>query len=115
MNLTLKFGGNELLQGKFDQGMETLYKAHYYEIKQDTYIVFAHDMYINKNHHSVSLAIIEIMPKENGTTMLYTEHVVDGTLSEKVTSSHKTGASIHFDRIEEIFFKNRSIYKKRDL
>lgn len=62
--MDFRVGGHEVLHSRFGNGFEPLYEARFYNIIPNRQIVFVYDMHLNGEHHSVSLASIEIEKAE---------------------------------------------------
>src|SRR5690349_3185660 len=105
VNRTLDFvaGGEEILHGRFENGMETYFKARYHQITENQRIVYVYDMHSNGKFHSVSLATVEFIPSGTGTKMKFSEQVsfLDGTPADKGIASRQCGTSTHFDRLDK--------------
>ncbi|MEO1100838.1 MAG: SRPBCC domain-containing protein [Pseudomonadota bacterium] len=93
-----KLGGVDILHGKLQGGMETLYTARYQAIRPDDLLVYVYDMHIDGAHLSTSLATVDLRAEGNATRMLYTEQAVyfDG---EDGSESRRRGTSAHFDHL----------------
>ncbi|HXQ42310.1 MAG TPA: SRPBCC family protein [Candidatus Udaeobacter sp.] len=102
--LDFRVGGSELLQGRFEGKIETLYTARYHEILKDRRIVLVYDMHVNAEHHSVSIATIEMTAEGTRTLLSFTEQVVflDGTDGRAGTASRERGTTDHLDRLGEV-------------
>jgi uncharacterized protein YndB with AHSA1/START domain len=97
--LDFRVGGHELLEGRFGNGRVTLYTAHFHALVPASRIVLDYDMHLTGQHHSTSLATIELFPTSNdGTRLLFTEHVafLDGTES---ASSREHGTGVLLDKL----------------
>lgn len=94
-------GGRELLHGRFIDGMETSFTAHYHDIIANSRIVYVYDIHLNKRLHSVSLATVEITPASSGSRLVFTEQIafLDGTNSAEGTSSREGGTAAHLNRL----------------
>ncbi len=81
-------GGDEIAQGRFPNGMETLFVSRYHEIVPDARIVHAYDMHVGGVFISVSLATIEFTLKGGKTLLRFTEQGVflDG---DKTANDHR--------------------------
>jgi uncharacterized protein YndB with AHSA1/START domain len=92
--LDFRIGGVEVLHGRFENGYEPLYESRFHSIIPNERIVFVYDMHLNGEHHSVSLASIEIEKLDAGKTRLvFTEQVafMDGTEGQEGTQDRKDG------------------------
>ena len=69
-------GGEEIAQGKFLHGLETLFVGRYHEIVPDRRIVYVYDMHLNGAFVSVSLVSIDLAPKDGKTLLRFTEQGV---------------------------------------
>jgi uncharacterized protein YndB with AHSA1/START domain len=93
-------GGQEILHGKFPNGMETLFVCRYHEIVPDERLVYVYDMHVNGEYMSVSLATIELAADGAKTKLQFTEQAVyvDG---KDGNESRRQGTAALFDRIAE--------------
>lgn len=99
--LDVSVGGIEILHGRLNhRDLETIYTARYHAIDANQRMVYVYDMHLNGVHHSVSLATVEFIPREAGTSMVYNEQIafLDGTDGVQGTDSRKRGTSAHFER-----------------
>jgi uncharacterized protein YndB with AHSA1/START domain len=98
--LDFRVGGQELLHGRF-AARETLFRAQFHNIVVDARIVFTYDMHLGGQHHSVSLATVELAPSGHGTRLIFTEQVafLDGTDGNEGTVSRQLGTAAHLDRL----------------
>jgi uncharacterized protein YndB with AHSA1/START domain len=92
--LDFRVGGKEVLHSRFGNGYEPLYESRFHSIVENERIVFVYDMYLNGEHHSVSLASVEIEslgPQK--TRLVFTEQVafMDGTDGLEGTKDRKEG------------------------
>ena len=85
-HLDFRVGGEEIAEGRFPHGLQTLFKAHYHEIVPDARVVYAYDMHLNGAFVSVSLVTVELIPENEKTRLRFTEQGVyldgDGTANE---------------------------------
>lgn len=92
--MDFRVGGSEVLHGRFGNGYEPLYEARFHSIVPGRRIVFVYDMHLNGEHHSVSLASVEIEGLEPRQTRLtFTEQVtfLDGTPGDEGTKDREDG------------------------
>jgi uncharacterized protein YndB with AHSA1/START domain len=96
-----KPGGHEILEGRFENKLETEYVARFHEIVANERIVYVYDMYLNGKHHSLSLSTVEIAPADGGTRLVYTEQIayLDGTSGVRGTASREHGVGWHLDNL----------------
>lgn len=92
--LDFRVGGLEVLHSRFGNGYEPLYESRFYSIVPNQRIVFVYDMHLNGEHHSVSLASVEIEslgPQKS--RLIFTEQVafLDGTSEREGTASREEG------------------------
>lgn len=92
--LDFRVGGLEVLHGRFGNGYEPLYESRFCSIVPNQRIVFVYDMHLNGEHHSVSLASVEIEsigPEK--TRLIFTEQVafLDGTSEREGTKDREEG------------------------
>ncbi|MBV8666897.1 MAG: SRPBCC family protein [Burkholderiaceae bacterium] len=99
--LEFRVGGQEVLQGRLSNGMETLFTACFHHLTPNERIVYVYDMHLNGKHHSLSLATVEFTPAERGTRMLFTEQVayLDGTDGAQGVAMREHGTAAHLDRL----------------
>jgi uncharacterized protein YndB with AHSA1/START domain len=99
--LDFKVGGTEILHGRFENSLETLFTARYHAIVPNERIVYVYDMHLNQTHHSLSLATVEIQSAPDGAQLLFTEQVafLDGTNGAEGTRSREHGTAAHLDRL----------------
>ncbi|MEP6504256.1 MAG: SRPBCC domain-containing protein, partial [Betaproteobacteria bacterium] len=50
----LRVGGEEILHGRFGNGVETLFTARYHLVEPGQRLVYVYDMHLSGKHHSVS-------------------------------------------------------------
>lgn len=108
--LDFRVGGLEVLHSRFGSGYEPLYESRFHSIVPNRRIVFVYDMHLNGEHHSVSLASVEIESLEpQKTRLIFTEQVafLDGTSPAEGTASRKEGTSVHLDHLDA-FLERRS-------
>lgn len=103
--LEFRVGGQEVLRGRFGDGLETLYTATFHAISPNQGLVFTYDMHHAGSHLSVSVASVEFTPDKAGTRMTFTEQAVyfDG---QDGTESRKTGTAAHFERLAAVLQGN---------
>jgi uncharacterized protein YndB with AHSA1/START domain len=92
--LDFRVGGLEVLHSRFGNGYEPLYESRFYSIVPNQRIVFVYDMHLNGEHHSVSLASVEIESLEpRKTRLIFTEQVafLDSTSGQEGTASREEG------------------------
>ena len=97
-----RVGGVEVLHGRFPgDGPETVYTARFHAIETDQHIVYSYDMHLNQQHHSVSLATLQLLAEGSGTRLLYTEQVafLDGTSNSAGTTSREQGTASLFQQM----------------
>jgi uncharacterized protein YndB with AHSA1/START domain len=96
-------GGTEVLVGRFASGRETRYTARYHAIEPDVRLVFVYDMHLDKVHHSVSLASVELATLGGQTRLTFTEQVafLDGTQAEEGTAARERGTALHLERLTQ--------------
>jgi uncharacterized protein YndB with AHSA1/START domain len=74
--MDFRAGGQEIAHGKFSNGRETKFVAHYHEIVPNERLVYVYDMHVNGVFMSVSLATIELTPQGAKTVLRITEQAV---------------------------------------
>jgi uncharacterized protein YndB with AHSA1/START domain len=95
-------GGNEVLEGRFDEtGNTTLFQARYHLIEPDRRLVYDYDLHLGGDFHSVTLSSLTLEPDGARTHVAYTEQIVfvDG---RDGTESRRHGTSLQFDLIETV-------------
>ena len=99
--LDLRVGGEELLHGRFANGVETRFAARYHVVEPALRLVYVYDMHLSGKHHSVSIATVEFIGDPDGTRLRFTEQVtfVDGTDGRSGALSRKRGTNAHIERI----------------
>jgi uncharacterized protein YndB with AHSA1/START domain len=98
--MDFQVGGEEVLEGRFNEsGMVTLFEARFHVIEPARRLVYAYDLHLSVNFHSVSLSSLELEPQRNGTRVAYTEQIVflDG---KDGTADRRHGTGLQFDAIE---------------
>ncbi len=73
-------GGQEIAHGKFPNGPETMFMAHYHQIVPNERLIYAYDMHVDGVFMSVSLATVELTPQGGKTALRITEQgtFIDG-------------------------------------
>jgi uncharacterized protein YndB with AHSA1/START domain len=92
--MDFRVGGLEVLHSRFGSGYESIYEARFYSIMPNKQIVFVYDMHLNGEHHSVSLATVEIESLQPRITrLIFTEQVafLDGTSQRESTKDREGG------------------------
>jgi len=69
----LNVNGQEIAQGRFPDGTETIYTARFHLIEPNARLIYAFDMQVGGKLFSVSLAGVEFAEKSGGTELTYTE------------------------------------------
>lgn len=111
--LELRVGGRELLHGQFHGGPRTRFEARYHDIVPSERLVYAYDVYVDDEFHSVSLATMELSPASGGgTRMLFTEQAafLDG---EDGCASRQEGTAAHLDRLGSVLAEPAEIVSAR--
>jgi len=101
--MDFRVGGEEIAQGKFPHGLETLFIGRYHEIVADSRIVYVYDMHLNGAFVSVSLVSIDLAPKEGGKTLLrFTEQgaFLDGDAT--ANAHRREGTQFVLDEIAKL-------------
>ena len=86
-------GGQEIAHGRFPNGRETKFVAHYHEIVPNERLVYVYDMHVGGVFMSVSLATIELTPQGDKTALRIIEQGVfidgqDGNESRREGTKH---------------------------
>lgn len=100
--LDFRVGGLEVLHGRFGNGYEPLYESRFYSIVPNERIVFVYDMHLNDEHHSVSLASVEIESIEpRKTRLIFTEQVafLDGTSGREGSKDREEGTLLLLNQL----------------
>lgn len=111
-SLDLRPGGREVLRGRYADGVETVFTAHYHDVVPDARLVFAYDVHHSDAHLSVSLATVELAPAPDGTRLVFTEQAafLDG---RDGTRSREEGTAAHLDRLGRILLDPRELTTSR--
>ncbi len=94
--MDFRVGGKEVLHSRFGSGYEPLYEARFHRIIQNQQIAFVYDMYLNGEHHSLSLASVEIESLDTEKTrLIFTEQVAffDGTAGREGAKDREHGTT----------------------
>jgi uncharacterized protein YndB with AHSA1/START domain len=75
-SLDFRVGGVEHLTAQVSETEQYTYDARYYDIVQDTRIVYAYEMHRNETRISVSLTTVEFEASGEGTSLRYVEQGV---------------------------------------
>lgn len=96
--MDFRVGGLEIAHGRFPNGVESKFTARYHEIVPNERIVYVYDMHVNGGFMSVSLAVVELTPKNGKTALKFTEHAVyiDGKDGH---DSRREGTSFLLDQL----------------
>ncbi|MEZ4316202.1 MAG: SRPBCC family protein [Myxococcota bacterium] len=98
-SIDFRVGGTEIHEGRFvESGMVSLYTSRVHLIEAPSRLVYAYDMHLNGEHHSVSLATVELEARGGATTLRYHEQIVfvDG---EDSIENRREGTEGLLDRI----------------
>jgi len=68
-----RVGGHERFAGQGPDGRRHRYDAQYYDIVPDERIVYAYEMYLERDRISVSVTTVQIEPAGGGAMLTYTE------------------------------------------
>jgi uncharacterized protein YndB with AHSA1/START domain len=68
-----RVGGQERLHGRFENGMTSLFTAHYLDIVPKQRVVYAYEMVVNGRKISASLATLQLFPEGDRTRLVLTE------------------------------------------
>lgn len=71
--LDFRVGGRETSRFRFGDGEPMGNDTVFFDIVLDRRIVFAYTMLVGERRHSVSLATVEIVPRDTGSRLVYTE------------------------------------------
>jgi len=75
-DMDFRIGGHERFGGLTPDGSSYRYDAVYYDIVPDQRIVYCYEMYAGDARMSVSIATVEFVAADTGTTLTYTEQGV---------------------------------------
>jgi uncharacterized protein YndB with AHSA1/START domain len=97
-SMDFRVGGHDRLYGKFANGTESDFNAHYHDIVDNQRIVYAYDMKVDGKRISVSVASIEIEKLGDKTRLCVTEQgaYFDGP---EGAASRERGSIALIDRI----------------
>jgi uncharacterized protein YndB with AHSA1/START domain len=76
VELDFQIGGRERFVAEGPDGGRYTYVAHYRDIVPEQRIVYTYEMYRDEDRISVSVATIELLPADQGTTLTFTEQGV---------------------------------------
>ena len=93
-----RVGGHERF-GNVYQGITFTYDATYYDIVPDQRLVYSYEMYADGLRSSVSVATIEFVETDDGTTLTWTEQgaYLDGIDGQDAPRLRQGGASEMLD------------------
>jgi uncharacterized protein YndB with AHSA1/START domain len=96
--LDFRVGGEEIVHGRFPDGVESKFVARYHEIVPNERLVYVYDMHAKGSFMSVSLATIELTPQGDKTALRFTEQAVyiDG---QDGNESRRQGTTYLLDQI----------------
>jgi uncharacterized protein YndB with AHSA1/START domain len=85
-------GGRERAKGRWPSGMVTTFDAVYFDVVPNQRLVYTYEMHLDDRKISVSLATIELEPKDAGTRLRVTEQgaFLDG-YDDAGSREHGTG------------------------
>jgi uncharacterized protein YndB with AHSA1/START domain len=95
-----RVGGHERF-GNVYQGVRYTYDAIYYDIVPDRRLVYSYEMYADGVRLSVSVATIEFVEADNGTTLTWTEQgaYLDGLDGQDAPRLRQGGTSEMLDSL----------------
>lgn len=76
LEFDFRVGGRERLSGRPKEGPAHIFEAIYHDIVPNERIIYAYSMYFDDQRISVSLATIELKPRDGGTQLTFTEQGV---------------------------------------
>jgi uncharacterized protein YndB with AHSA1/START domain len=100
--LDVSVGGREVMQGSFPDGFVTRYEGRYHVVEPNRRLVFAFDLYLAGELHSVALDTVDFEPTpDGGSRMVFTETTVymDG---EDATEGRREATMAHIDRLADV-------------
>jgi uncharacterized protein YndB with AHSA1/START domain len=71
--MDFRVGGREVNRGGPPGGPIHTFEARYHDIVPNERIITPYEMYMGETRSSVSVATLELMPNDDGTTLRYTE------------------------------------------
>jgi uncharacterized protein YndB with AHSA1/START domain len=100
-SMDFRVGGLEVAEGRFDNGMTTLFEARYHVIEADRRLVYVYDLRLSGELHSVTLSSLDIEPDGDRTRVSYTEQIVfmDG---QDGLEKRRDGTEQAFESIEKL-------------
>lgn len=101
-SMDFRVGGREVAEGRFsDSGITTLFEARYHLIEPGCRLVYAYDLHLSGELHSVTLSSLDLEPEGERTRVSYTEQIVfmDG---EDGVEMRRGGTEWHFETIERM-------------
>ena len=104
-----RVGGRERFTVRAE-GSTYLYDALYYDIVSDQRIVYSYEMYKDGARLSVSVATIEFVKADGGTTLTWTEQgaYLDGIDGADVPALRKEGTAEMLDGLAKYFAAQRA-------
>lgn len=74
-SLDLREGGSEILHGRFENGMESVYQARFHRIEPGIRLIYAFDMIFGGRPLSVSLSGVSFEDRPEGSGLVYIEDI----------------------------------------
>ncbi|KAF0120695.1 SRPBCC family protein [Sediminibacterium sp.] len=100
-SMDFRVGGVELAEGRFDNGLTTLFEARYHVIDPNCRLIYVYDLHLAGALHSVTLSSLDVQPDGDRTGVSYTEQIVfmDG---KDGVEMRRGGTEWHFETIERL-------------
>ena len=100
-SMDFRVGGVEVAEGRFDNGVTTLFEARYHVIEPDSRLVYAYDLHLSGALHSITLSSLDLRTEGEQTRVSYTEQIVfmDG---QDGVDMRRGGTEWHFQTIESL-------------
>ncbi|MDJ0450994.1 MULTISPECIES: hypothetical protein [Methylocystis] len=90
-----------MAEGRFDNGITTLFKARYHVIETNRRLIYVYDLHLSGELHSVTLSSLDLQSDGGKTHVSYTEQIVlmDGKDGVEMRCG---GTEWHFETIEKL-------------
>ncbi len=100
-SMDFRVGGLEVAEGRFENGVTTLFEARYHVIEPVRRLVYVYDLHLSGELHSVTLSSLNLEPNGSQTRVSYTEQIVfmDG---QDGVEMRRGGTEWHFETIERL-------------
>jgi len=100
-SMDFRVGGLEVAEGRFDNGMTTLFEARYHVIEPNYRLIYVYDLHLSDEFHSVTLSSLDLRQDGGKTHVSYTEQIVfmDG---KDGVEKRRVGTEAAFEAIERL-------------